>query len=91
MRIQRPPQIGSTLDDVFPEPQRDAAPRPRAQIGKTRADRGVRLEHDGRLVIATFHPSYVLRAPDPETRESAFRVVVEALQHAHRLIGEHGK
>jgi uracil-DNA glycosylase family protein len=53
---------------------------------KLQASMGDAIEHDGRLVIATFHPSYALRAPDAATRESAYRAIVEAFKHAHRLI-----
>ncbi len=58
---------------------------------KLQASMGEAIEHDGRLVIATFHPSYALRAPDAETRDSAFRAIVEALRQAHRLIDKHSK
>jgi uracil-DNA glycosylase family protein len=58
---------------------------------KLQASMGAAIEHDGRLVIATFHPSYALRAPDAETRESAYRAIVEAFKHAHRLIEKHVK
>jgi uracil-DNA glycosylase len=53
---------------------------------KLRASMGEAIKHDGRLVVATFHPSYVLRAPDAGTRESAYRAIVEAFKHAHWLI-----
>src|SRR5471032_99865 len=53
---------------------------------KLKASMGDAIEHDGRLVIATFHPSYALRSPDAATRESAYRAMVEAFRHAHRLI-----
>jgi len=53
---------------------------------KLQASMGDAIEHDGRLVIATFHPSYALRSPDAATRESAYRAIVEAFKHAHRLI-----
>ena len=53
---------------------------------KLQASMGDAIEHDGRLVIATFHPSYALRSPDAATRESAYRAIVEAFRHAHRLI-----
>jgi uracil-DNA glycosylase len=54
---------------------------------KLQASMGDAIRHEGRLVIATFHPSYALRAPDAETREFAYLAIVEALRHAHRLIG----
>jgi DNA polymerase len=44
------------------------------------------IEHDGRVVLATYHPSYVLRAPDPETRHAAYQAIVDALREAHRLL-----
>jgi DNA polymerase len=53
---------------------------------KLQASTGDAIEHDGRLVIATFHPSYALRSPDAATRESAYRAIVVAFKHAHRLI-----
>ena len=53
---------------------------------KLQASMGDAIEHDGRLVIATFHPSYALRSPDAATRESAYRAIVVAFKHAHRLI-----
>ena len=58
---------------------------------KLQASMGEAIEHDGRLVIATFHPSYALRAPDAETRDAAFRAIVEALKHARRLIDQSTK
>jgi DNA polymerase len=58
---------------------------------KLQASMGDAIEHDGRLVIATFHPSYALRSPDAETRERAYRAIVEAFKHAHRLIVKHSK
>ncbi len=58
---------------------------------KLQASMGDAIEHDGRLVIATFHPSYALRAPDAGTRERAYRAIVEAFRHAHRLIEKHSK
>jgi DNA polymerase len=45
------------------------------------------IEHEGRSVIATYHPSFALRAPDAATPEMAYRSIVDALRHAHRLIG----
>ncbi|MDR5754143.1 MULTISPECIES: UdgX family uracil-DNA binding protein [unclassified Caballeronia] len=54
---------------------------------KLQASMGHAIEHDGRVVVATYHPSFVLRAPDPESREKAYRAIVEALREAHKLIG----
>lgn len=53
---------------------------------KLQAAMGHAIEHDGRTIVATYHPSFVLRAPDPETREQAYRAIVDALREAHRLI-----
>ncbi|MCC8405882.1 UdgX family uracil-DNA binding protein [Paraburkholderia sp. MMS20-SJTN17] len=49
-----------------------------AAFGKT-------IEHEGLKVIATWHPSYVLRAPDPQTRERARGELIDALRRAGRL------
>ena len=43
------------------------------------------VHHEGRTVLATWHPSYALRAPDPATRKSAYLDIVTALEHARRL------
>lgn len=43
------------------------------------------VRHDGRMVLATWHPSYALRAPDPAAREHAYLDIVTALKHARRL------
>jgi uracil-DNA glycosylase family protein len=46
------------------------------------------LEHDGRFVVPTYHPSFALRAPDEATRDRAFTAIVAALRiagtRAHR-------
>lgn len=44
------------------------------------------IERGGRTVLATWHPSYALRAPDPETRERAYADIVAALAQAKRLL-----
>jgi DNA polymerase len=54
---------------------------------KLQASMGHAIEHEGYSVVATYHPSFVLRAPDPESREQAYRAIVEALREAARLIG----
>ncbi|MDQ7977619.1 UdgX family uracil-DNA binding protein [Paraburkholderia sp. SARCC-3016] len=43
------------------------------------------LEHDGRYVIPTWHPSFALRAPDRTTRERVYADIVQALQAAGQL------
>lgn len=47
---------------------------------------GRTLERDGRKVIATWHPSALLRAPDPQARERGFSELVEALRRARELV-----
>jgi len=42
----------------------------------------------GRQMVATWHPSYVLRAPDPDARERARADLVAALRLAAKLAGE---
>ncbi|HEY1042832.1 MAG TPA: UdgX family uracil-DNA binding protein [Telluria sp.] len=43
--------------------------------------------HDGRWVVATYHPSYALRVPDAAAREQAFDAIVVALERARQLGG----
>ncbi|MFX1675781.1 UdgX family uracil-DNA binding protein [Paraburkholderia sp. A2WS-5] len=44
--------------------------------------------HVGELaVLATWHPSYVLRAPTPDARERAREQMVQALRRARALLG----
>ena len=45
------------------------------------------FQHQGRWVLAIYHPAYVLRAPDPATRRDAFEVMVAGLREALRLAG----
>jgi len=40
------------------------------------------MQHEGRTVIAVYHPSYVLRAPDHATRQQAYQVIVDGLRAA---------
>lgn len=46
------------------------------------------VQHDGRWVVTVYHPSYVLRAPDEDTRRQAYEVIVEGLRQAKRLLGD---
>ncbi|MFL6660388.1 MAG: UdgX family uracil-DNA binding protein [Massilia sp.] len=46
------------------------------------------VQHEGRTVIAVYHPSYVLRAPDEATRHAAYAVIVEGLRQARLLAGK---
>ncbi|MBO4122958.1 UdgX family uracil-DNA binding protein [Cupriavidus gilardii] len=49
---------------------------------------GQPIEHEGRTVIPTYHPSYALRVPDPAAREAAFDEIVSALKMAARFSGK---
>ncbi len=46
---------------------------------------GKTLEHGGRVIVATYHPSFALRAPDAETRDSAYAAIVAALRQAGEI------
>jgi uracil-DNA glycosylase family protein len=50
-----------------------------------KANMAVPVQHDGRTVIAVYHPSYVLRAPDEATRHQAYAGIVEGLRQAQQL------
>ncbi|CAB3771104.1 UdgX family uracil-DNA binding protein [Paraburkholderia solisilvae] len=43
------------------------------------------VEHDGRAVVATWHPSFALRAPDPATRKRAIQDIVKTLREAGEI------
>ncbi len=53
-------------------------------IGKTR---GHVIEHAGRKVIVTVHPSYLLRLPDEEAKHREYAAFVEDLRLAHANLG----
>ncbi len=55
---------------------------PKFRVG---ASRGVELELDGRPVVATIHPSAVLRARSSEDRAESYQGLVEDLRRAARL------
>lgn len=44
------------------------------------------FRHEGRWVVAVYHPSYVLRAPDEANRRAAYQVIVDGLRQALRLL-----
>jgi DNA polymerase len=44
------------------------------------------VQADGFQVVATYHPSFALRAPDPESRQRAYAAIVQALRQAGKLI-----
>ena len=43
------------------------------------------FQHDGRWVVAVYHPSFVLRARDEDSRQQAYEVIVAGLREALRL------
>ena len=49
---------------------------------------GTPVKHDGRWVVTVYHPSYVLRAADEESRRQAYAVIVDGLRQALRLLQE---
>jgi len=67
--------LGATALKALLE-DRDA--RLQAVVGKV-------LEHGGRHVVPTYHPSFALRAPDEPTRERAYSAIVTALREAGKL------
>ncbi|MFM0034627.1 UdgX family uracil-DNA binding protein [Paraburkholderia strydomiana] len=46
---------------------------------------GKAIEHGEHLVVATYHPSFALRAPDPATRQRVYATIVDALRSAEKL------
>ncbi|PMS19179.1 hydroxyacid dehydrogenase [Trinickia dabaoshanensis] len=56
----------------------DAHARLQAHFDKT-------THHNGLTILATWHPSYALRAPDPETRQRVYGDIVRTLAHAKRI------
>ena len=57
-------------------------PRPTEALGTLV---GQRLQLGERWLVPTFHPSYVLRLPEPAQQQIAFERIVESLQQAARL------
>lgn len=50
-------------------------------------ERGEPIDHpSGRKVVATVHPSSILRAPDPESREAAYAQFVKDLKVIRKLL-----
>ncbi|MBB5371450.1 DNA polymerase [Janthinobacterium sp. K2Li3] len=54
---------------------------------------GTPFQHQGRWIVAVYHPSYVLRAPDETGRREAYAVMVEGLRQAIKLLedGQHNR
>ncbi len=46
---------------------------------------GKPFQHQGRWIVAIYHPSYVLRVPGEDLKAQAFAVMVEGLREAKRL------
>lgn len=49
---------------------------------------GSTIEHGEHRVVATYHPSFALRAPDPQTREQVYATIVDALRTAQGLVAK---
>lgn len=49
------------------------------------AARGAPFQHDGRWIVATYHPSYVLRVPGEAMKAQAFNAMVAGLGQAREL------
>jgi len=49
---------------------------------------GQMLEVDGRMIVPTWHPSYVLRLPGREEQEVAFKAMLAALLLAKKLLDQ---
>ncbi|RYE79815.1 MAG: DUF4130 domain-containing protein, partial [Oxalobacteraceae bacterium] len=47
---------------------------------------GKPMKVDGRWVVTTYHPSYVLRVPSEEAKREAFSIMVAGLKLAHALL-----
>ena len=52
---------------------------------------GTVIDHDGRQVVPTYHPSFALRAPDEATRRAAYDAIVAALKRAGELAAHTAK
>jgi DNA polymerase len=53
--------------------------------------RGTVFDHSsGKRVLATYHPSAVLRAPDEDARHATYQALVEDLRLAWKLSGQSG-
>jgi uracil-DNA glycosylase len=49
-------------------------------------DRGVPMRREGRVVVATVHPSSILRAPDEESRQLAYAAFVDDLRRVAEVL-----
>jgi uracil-DNA glycosylase family protein len=60
----------------------DSSARLQDAVGKT-------IERGEHVIVATYHPSFALRAPDPDMRTQVFEAIVEALRSARQLGKQH--
>jgi DNA polymerase len=64
----------------------------KAVLGEKRVSLGAvldqTLEHEGRAIIATYHPSFVLRQRDEAAKSAALDRIVESLRRAAALSGK---
>jgi probable DNA metabolism protein len=51
---------------------------------------GKPIRHGGRWVVTVYHPSFVLRVPDEESKSRAMAVMVDGLRLARRLLSDPG-
>ena len=47
---------------------------------------GKAIRHGEHWVVTVYHPSYILRVPDEETKHKAFNVMVEGFKLAQQLL-----
>ena len=47
---------------------------------------GVPFQHEGKWIVAVYHPSFVLRVPDDIARAKAMNVLVDGLASARRYV-----
>jgi DNA polymerase len=47
---------------------------------------GKAIRHEERWVVTIYHPSYILRVPDEEAKQQAFKVMVDGLKLAQQLL-----
>lgn len=50
---------------------------------------GKPFRHDGYWIVASYHPAYVLRTPDEQSKQNATDVMADALRQARLLAGQH--
>ena len=87
-----PPVAGQELAAVAPVVVALGSTALRALTGRRdlslSAVQGQVLEVDGRRIVPTWHPSYVLRLPGREEQDTAFQAMLAALLLAKKLLAE---